>query len=53
MKYTKEDLAFIKNRSAQQKTTSQSMRGKLCVVSGGTSGVGLQAVKNWRRPVPI
>ncbi len=45
MKYTKEDLAFIKNRSAQQKTTSQSMRGKLCVVSGGTSSVGLQAVK--------
>ena len=45
MKYTKEDLAFIKNRSAQQKTTSQSMKGKLCVVSGGTSGVGLQAVK--------
>ncbi len=44
MKYTKEDLAFIKNRSAQQKSTSQSMKGKLCVVSGGTSGVGLQAV---------
>ena len=44
-KYTKEDLAFIKNRSAQQKTTHERMDGKLCVVSGGTSGVGLQAVK--------
>ena len=41
------ELAFIENRRASQKTTSVSLAGKLCVVSGATSGVGLAAV---RRP---
>lgn len=45
MEYTKEDLAFIKNRKAEQKRSVQSITGKTCVVSGATSGVGLQAVK--------
>jgi len=44
-KYTKEDLAFLKNGKAQQHTSNEPMTGKLCVVSGATSGVGLEAVK--------
>ena len=36
---------FIANRRALQHTTEASMAGKVCVVSGSTSGVGLQAVK--------
>lgn len=36
---------FIANRRAVQHTTEASMAGKVCVVSGSTSGVGLQAVK--------
>jgi len=40
-----EQLRFIANRMAAQKTCSVSMRGKVCVVTGSTSGVGLQAVK--------
>ncbi len=45
MKYTKEDLAFIKNNRATQSKSTDSMTGKNCVVSGATSGVGLEAVK--------
>ena len=44
-KYTKEDLAFLKNGKAQQHTSGAPMTGKLCVVSGATSGVGLEATK--------
>ena len=43
MKYTKEDLAFLKNKRAPQHTTAEPMKGKLCVISGATSGVGLAA----------
>jgi len=39
------ELVFIENRRASQKTTTVSMAGKLCVVSGSTSGVGLAAVR--------
>lgn len=45
MKYTMEDLAFIKNGKAVQHTSSEPMTGKICVVSGATSGVGLEAAK--------
>lgn len=45
MKYTKEDLAFLKNGRAPQHTTDASMAGKLCVLSGATSGVGLAAAR--------
>lgn len=45
MKYTKEDLAFIKNNRATQSKSTELMTGKTCVVSGATSGVGLEAVK--------
>ncbi len=46
MKYTKEDLAFLKNKRARQHTTGAPMTGKLCVIAGATSGVGLAAA--WR-----
>ena len=45
VKYTKEDLAFIKNSRAEQKTTGASLKGKICVISGATSGVGLMSAK--------
>ena len=40
-----DELMFIENRQAVQKNTTASMAGKVCVVSGSTSGVGLEAVK--------
>lgn len=40
-----DELNFIENRRAIQKTTTASMAGKVCVVSGSTSGVGLAAIK--------
>ena len=40
-----EELMFIKNGKANQKHSNESMEGKLCVISGATSGVGYQAVK--------
>ncbi len=40
-----EELMFIKNGKAVQKHSDESMSGKLCVVSGATSGVGHEAVK--------
>jgi NAD(P)-dependent dehydrogenase (short-subunit alcohol dehydrogenase family) len=45
MKYTKEDLAFIKNAHAPQHSTTASMKGKRCVIAGATSGVGLEAAR--------
>lgn len=44
-----DELAFIENRRASQKTTTAAMAGKLCVVSGSTSGVGLAAVRRLAR----
>lgn len=44
-----DELAFIENRRARQKTTTAAMTGKLCVVSGATSGVGLAAVRRLAR----
>lgn len=40
-----EELMFIVNDHAQQKRSTESMSGKLCVVSGATSGVGYEAAK--------
>ena len=45
MKYTKDDLAFLKSRKAEQHRSTALMRGKVCVISGATSGVGLEAAK--------
>lgn len=44
-----DELMFIENRRAIQKSTSVSMAGKVCVVSGSSSGVGLAAVKRLAR----
>jgi NAD(P)-dependent dehydrogenase (short-subunit alcohol dehydrogenase family) len=44
-----EQLQFMANRRAVQKTTEASMRGKVCVVAGSTSGVGLQAARRLAR----
>jgi len=38
-------LAFLENRNRVQKTSTQSMKGKLCIISGATSGVGLSAMR--------
>lgn len=40
-----EELQFIANARLPQKTTTARMDGKVCVVTGATSGVGYQAVK--------
>jgi retinol dehydrogenase-13 len=44
-----DELVFLENRRAIQKSTSASMAGKVCVVSGSTSGVGLEAIKHLAR----
>ncbi len=44
-----DELMFIENRQAVQKSTTASMAGKVCVVSGSTSGVGLETVKRLAR----
>ena len=44
-----DELMFLVNRRAVQKTTGASMAGKVCAVSGSTSGVGLSAVKRLSR----
>jgi NAD(P)-dependent dehydrogenase (short-subunit alcohol dehydrogenase family) len=40
---------FLVNRRAVQKTTDASMRGKVCFISGATSGVGLAAARRFAR----
>lgn len=40
-----EELQFIANARLPQKTTPARMDGKVCVVTGATSGVGLHSVK--------
>ena len=44
-----DELIFIENRQAIQNSTTASMTGKVCMVSGSTSGVGLEAVKRLAR----
>lgn len=44
-----DELMFLENRRASQKTTAASMAGRVCVVSGATSGVGLEAVRRLAR----
>jgi NAD(P)-dependent dehydrogenase (short-subunit alcohol dehydrogenase family) len=40
-----EELQFIENARMPQKTTHERMDGKLCVITGATSGVGYQAAR--------
>ena len=44
-----DELMFIENSRAIQGTTTASLAGKVCVVSGSTSGVGLAAVQRLAR----
>jgi NAD(P)-dependent dehydrogenase (short-subunit alcohol dehydrogenase family) len=44
-----DELMFLLNRRAAQKTTGAAMTGKVCVVSGSTSGVGLATVRRLAR----
>jgi NAD(P)-dependent dehydrogenase (short-subunit alcohol dehydrogenase family) len=44
-----EQLQFMANRRAVQNTTDASLRGKVCVVAGSTSGVGLAAARRLAR----
>ncbi len=41
-----EQLIFMKNDKAIQKVSDEPMDGKLCIISGATSGVGYEAVKS-------
>jgi NADPH:quinone reductase-like Zn-dependent oxidoreductase len=40
-----DELKFLANRKAPQKPFEASMAGKVCVITGATSGVGLAAAK--------
>ena len=40
-----EELQFIENSRLPQKTTKARIDGKICVVTGATSGVGYQAAR--------
>jgi retinol dehydrogenase 13 len=44
-----DELAFLVNRRAVQKTTEVAMTGKVCIISGATSGVGLSAARRLAR----
>ena len=44
-----EELQFIANARMVQKTTSGRLDGKVCIITGATSGVGYQAVKRLAR----
>lgn len=46
MRFTLPDeLKFITNRNLPQRTCSASMTGKTCVITGATSGVGMEAAR--------
>lgn len=42
---TPDELMFLKNKNALQHESEASMKGKTCVITGATSGVGLEAVR--------
>ena len=44
-----DELIFIKNAKAIQKKSLASMDGKVCIITGATSGVGLEAAKRLAR----
>lgn len=44
-----EELIFIKNGKAVQHRSTASMEGKICIITGATSGVGLEALKRFAK----
>ncbi|HUX36360.1 MAG TPA: SDR family NAD(P)-dependent oxidoreductase [Rectinemataceae bacterium] len=44
-----DELKFLSNRKAIQKTSSASMAGKLCLVTGATSGIGLETARRFAK----
>lgn len=40
-----EELMFMKNGRAKQKHSDEPMTGKLCVITGASSGVGYESAK--------
>ena len=40
-----EELIFLQNRNVKQKQCHEVMENKVCLISGATSGVGLEALK--------
>ncbi len=40
-----DELIFLKNSKAPQKKCTESLQGKICVISGATSGVGFETLK--------
>jgi NAD(P)-dependent dehydrogenase (short-subunit alcohol dehydrogenase family) len=40
-----DELIFLKNGKAIQKKSYESMAGKVCIITGATSGVGLESAK--------
>jgi NAD(P)-dependent dehydrogenase (short-subunit alcohol dehydrogenase family) len=44
-----EELYFLRNGNLPQKKSTESLKGKLCVISGATSGVGLETLKRFAR----
>ncbi len=40
-----EELEFMQNSKLPYKTSNQSMKGKTCVITGTTSGIGLKTLK--------
>lgn len=42
-----EELMFIINRNAEQKKSNISMKDKICIITGATSGVGLETLKRF------
>ncbi len=40
-----DELKFLANRKAPQKAFTESMAGKICVITGATSGVGFETAK--------
>ncbi|MFN2303560.1 MAG: SDR family NAD(P)-dependent oxidoreductase [Anaerolineales bacterium] len=44
-----EELRYIQNSLLPQKTTTARMDGKLCVITGATSGIGYETVKRFSK----
>jgi hypothetical protein len=47
-----DELKFLDNRKAVQKTTDASMAGKVCVVSGSTSSLPISAISPTSAKLP-